>query len=844
MRLVQSIATISISSLAAALVWLAPGPTTVRSAIHRGETRSIRLPFPAGHTVVVTVDQFEIDLALSARLPDGRTVEGGDRGPYGRETLLFLTDVAGSYEVNIHASASGSKRGEFLLQVTQDRPMRPEDLSGLRAQSLFAEATALESKVTAENQQKQIRLYGEAAALYRAAHLTEAEATARNHQARILDRSGQRDAAYESYRQALRLREQTNDWCGRLETLRQIGRLSGHLRQQFPFVPTDLQLLDLWKKLGDRRGIAQSMSAVSSFYLRAKVDQPQALRWAEKGVLLARQIQDPVLEARGLESLINVQRDQGQYDLALENAQRVLTVMEDTGDERGRTAALGAIAYVLIKSGRYAESIPLLEEQLRLYKMQGDPTSVAASWSVLADMQTRVGKEAAARASAEQAEQAMFGVADRYNSPKWRAAYIDTLSIGETHASLLISAGKVPESLRIFERLRTRAYGIEKDYTPDRIVAELDSDTVLLETCLSPDRMILWVVDHNGIRAFTTWDATRLASLASKVWGCYATRRTCSEDARELSRTLLGRALPYLRAQRILISADGILSYFPWSALPDPTRDDDVPLLVNHEIVQIPSFSAMEWLRRQSPPGPLQLTVLADPVFDARDARLRQPGAAPPRLDPDLVRAIENSGLQLQHGALPRLSYSTAELDAIVDSLPRDCPRRIFTGLDAQREILTRPLPPGTVLHLSTHGFINEDDPDLSGLAFSLVDTNGQPRDGYFRLRELYSHHLPARLVVLSACQTACGRQYYGQGAYSLSAAFLRSGARSVVASSWRVNDESAAELMRRFYRHLMSSPQIKVGAALRAAQLDLLSNPRWNHPYHWAAFSAFGDWR
>ena len=103
---------------------------------------------------------------------------------------------------------------------------------------------------------------------------------------------------------------------------------------------------------------------------------------------------------------------------------------------------------------------------------------------------------------------------------------------------------------------------------------------------------------------------------------------------------------------------------------------------------------------------------------------------------------------------------------------------------------------------------------------------------------------IPARLIVLSACQTACGRQYFGQGAFSLASAFLRAGASSVVASNWKVSDEATSELMRLFYRHLMSDAGMRAPAALRAAQLELRRNPKWNLPYFWAAFAAHGEWR
>jgi len=102
---------------------------------------------------------------------------------------------------------------------------------------------------------------------------------------------------------------------------------------------------------------------------------------------------------------------------------------------------------------------------------------------------------------------------------------------------------------------------------------------------------------------------------------------------------------------------------------------------------------------------------------------------------------------------------------------------------------------------------------------------------------------LDAELVTLSGCETALGEEMGGEGLMSLTRAFHHAGARSVVASLRRVPDQSTADLMVRFYRYLKEG-RSKVDA-LRQAQLDLIrSGSRSAHPFRWAAFSVFGDWR
>jgi CHAT domain-containing protein/tetratricopeptide (TPR) repeat protein len=846
MRVRALVAVGVMACLSGALVWLAP-PSVNRSApILRGDTHVIRLSLPAPQLVVVTADQFEIDLGLSVTYPDGRTVEGADRGVYGRETLLFLTSTPGDYSVRIHAATNSTLRGRYDFQLQEVRPPRPADAQALQAQQKFFQAAQLERTATAESQEQARVLYRSAASLFQTAGIPMLEAQALNNAGRILDRGGKRESAYYLYIESLHIRERIADPQGRLESLHQISRLNGTLKERFAFVPDDFGFLAAWQRLGDRRAIAFFTSVVSSFF-RKRSDFPQAISWADRSIELARQLGDQALEARCLRSLVDSELELRQFELALGNARRILAINRGLLDPRGESAALGLISNVLTSSGRFAEAIPFVEQDLALRSKQGDPTAVAASHYNLATLHFQLRNLPVAAWHNEQALAMTLETANDFLSPKWRNGFLSSKAIVEHYSRVLNAAGRDSEAMAAADRYRWHAFGGSGNFPVSDLLAQLDQDTVLLESWTDSDRTTLWIASPSGVRVHFGPAAGQISALASQVWTCYATKKDCRDQARQFSRALLGPVWPQLRAKRIVIAGDGILSYFPFAALPDPSRDDDRPLLLDHEIVQVPCGSALVALRRRPHPPvdpPTQIAILSDPVFDPRDPRLANPNAAPVRLDPELVRALEANGLPLEKGAIPRLSFAAAETSGLLASLPPNLPRQVHTGLDARRDFLTRPLPQGSILHIATHGFVNEDDSDLSGLVFSLVNNEGQPVDGYFRLRDLYALHLPARLVVLSACQTACGRQYLGQPAFSLSAAFLRAGAESVVASGWKVNDESTAEFMRLFYRRLLSSPDMKVPQALRAAQIEFRNNPRWSHPYFWAAFSAYGEWR
>ena len=147
------------------------------------------------------------------------------------------------------------------------------------------------------------------------------------------------------------------------------------------------------------------------------------------------------------------------------------------------------------------------------------------------------------------------------------------------------------------------------------------------------------------------------------------------------------------------------------------------------------------------------------------------------------------------------------------------------------------------IVHFATHGVIDSERPALTALVLSLVDKRGASQDGYLRIHDIYAMHLDAELVVLSACQTALGKQIKGEGLVGLTRAFMYAGAPRVVASLWQVSDRATAALMQRFYAGMLQQHQ-RPAAALRAAHIQMSHDARWANPYYWAGFILQGDWR
>ncbi len=129
-------------------------------------------------------------------------------------------------------------------------------------------------------------------------------------------------------------------------------------------------------------------------------------------------------------------------------------------------------------------------------------------------------------------------------------------------------------------------------------------------------------------------------------------------------------------------------------------------------------------------------------------------------------------------------------------------------------------------------------------MALSMVNKRGGQEDGYLTLHDIYNLDLPVDLVVLSACLSGVGKNVRGEGVIGLTRGFMHAGAQRVVVSLWLVEDRATAELMTRFYSHMLGRNRLAPAAALQRAKMEIAANPRWRNPYYWSGFVLQGDWK
>jgi CHAT domain-containing protein/tetratricopeptide (TPR) repeat protein len=409
------------------------------------------------------------------------------------------------------------------------------------------------------------------------------------------------------------------------------------------------------------------------------------------------------------------------------------------------------------------------------------------------------------------------------------------------------------------DALRARIRGQDPRYaaltqaapvSASRLQELVEPGTALLEYDLGRPRSYLWVVTSEGLASYTLPGEDVIGTLARQLHerlsarnaarkGTAAQRQRAvaradaevARTAEQLGRLLLGPVEGLGRYRRLVVVPDGVLHYVPFAAL--PAEGGGEPLVTRYEVLHLPSAAVAGALRAATPPGraPRPAAVFADPVFRASDPRVRTPppkvaaAAAPP--SPRKQRAMDVS-------RLPRLRYTRTLAEEVTRGAEEAL---VAVDFAASRENVTQAgLDQFRMVFFATHGLLDSEYPELTGVALSMVDEEGRPRDGLLRLQDVYHLKLNADLVVLGACESGLGREMRGEGLVSLSRGFFYAGASRVMASLWKVDEQATVELIRDVYR-AVEKDGLSYPAALRRAQLRLRQDPRFASPYYWAAF-------
>ncbi len=727
---------------------------------------------------------------------------------------------------------------------------------------------------TALGDYEQAEIFLERACQYFRASNGQYEASALSSRGNLAKLQGDFTKALTHLQNALTIRRNLKDKRGTAQTLTNIGAvyaLQGNLQNALnQYAEANL----LWQELGDKYNEGRTLNYLGQAYAELK-NATEARGYLTKSLALRRVTNDREGEANTLYQLARLDFSAGNSQTSRQQIKAALAIAESV---RATVNSKELRATYLATVKEYYEFyIELLMQMHRQnatagFAAEAFKASEMARARNLSETLTETRQQLRPIIAPELIKQETE-LQQRLNA---KAEYQQKLVEKKAKAELLRAADQEVSALTTaLQEVRTRIQSSNPHYaelahTEPIAVTEiqqslLDENTLLLAYALGKDHSYLWAISKTQCNSYELPKREIIEASARRVYELLIAQNGKDETAllnqatSQLSQMILAPINEIVGQKRLLVIADGALQYIPFAMLPETVvsgrrpvtganaKANRPPLIVNHEIINLPSATALAILRR-GPAKPNQvdktIAVFADPVFASDDPRLinRQETKKPPLVSPDLEQSLRDVGEN--YSSLRRLVFSRREAQSI-DKLVTDAERKTAIDFDANRAmVLNTNLQNYRILHFATHGLLNSVHPELSGLVFSLVDEKGQPQDGFFRLHEIYNLQLNTDLVVLSACQTALGKEIKGEGLISLTRGFMYAGAPRVIASLWKVNDRATAELMSVFYQEMLGKNKLSAAAALRAAQISQLKQPRWLHPRYWAAFTLQGEWK
>ncbi|WP_341526687.1 tetratricopeptide repeat protein [Nostoc sp. UHCC 0302] len=691
--------------------------------------------------------------------------------------------------------------------------------------------------------------------------------------------------ALEAANQALLLARQQKSSFTEASALAFLGRIyqaSGDYQKALSF---SQQAVAGMQKFGRRDAAAKVLGNIGDTYNSLKQSQ-QAIATYNQQLILQRRLGDRTGEADALYNLAVTERTRGNLNAALPQIEATIKIVEDTRSKV--TSEELRTSYFATVQKYYEFYIDLLMQLHKQNPSKGyDALALQASErsrarglvELLTEANVDIKKDVDTKLLAEETnlqwridakEKKLSQLANQDSTPK------QLTDLTEEIKNLL----NQQQQLKIKIRSQNPEYAALKYPDPitlKEIQQQLDKDTLLLEYSLGKERSYLWAVTPNSLNSYELPGREQIEKVAKNLYSYLKNRRmqrvsgeATAQPTEELSKLILAPVAEKLGQKRLLIVGDEALQYIPFAALndltppslvgkgeqvqlPSPTRggvggEVYQPLVVNHEIINLPSASTIAILRKElkgRTKAPKNLAVLADPVFSAEDERV---SIKPSNItnDPDIqlqASALKRSVSNINLGNMERLKGTRTEAQEILKLVPSSDELQAL-DFDANYNWATsKQLSQYRIVHFATHGLVDSNDPELSGIVLSLVDKQGRPQRGLLRLDDIFNLNLPAELVVLSACKTGLGKEVKGEGLVGLTRGLMYAGTARVVVSLWNVDDEATSLLMQKFYNQMLQRG-LSPAAALRAAQLQLWQQEQWRDPYSWAGFTLLGEWR
>jgi len=719
--------------------------------------------------------------------------------------------------------------------------------------------------------------YQEALGLFEGINERRTQATALTNIGNAESLQGNYTQALNAYNHALVIQRELNERKGEAYTLLYKGSLLAATGKPQDALNDYLPALDIFREQTDPRGQAALLDKIGEAYAMSALFD-DARRAYDEAQLLWQFLEDQRGQALTLTGIARLERNQGNLDKARSHIEKSLSLFESLRTRVTRQQL--RVSYFASVQDYYDFGIDLF---MQLHKQQPSAGHNISALQLVEKARSRSLLETLAMSGTDFRESASPELLQTERELQRKIEVNFQSQVAARQSTQSNSSQPQLEALKresnlllsrltdVQEKIKVQSPKYASLTQPQPLSLKeiqqqvLDPETALLEFSLGEERSYLWLITQSEIRSFELPKRAIIETSAKEVYKLISstnaifpeTLQLYWKEASHLSQVILGQAAPYLKSKRLLIVSEGALQYISFNALPLPrgfiakgsrapvTRP--VPLIKEFEIVPLPSASIMAVMRRQfadRKKADKMIAILADPVFSIEDGRVAKnakPQTSQPK-NPVVARVLRSFDPSGNRYDLYPLTHSREEAESIA-SLVEPEKKLMELDFDASKpNAQSKTVANSRIVHFATHVLLNSQHPDDSCIVLSLVDEKGVTQDGFLRLNDIYNLKLNADLVVLSACETALGKDVKGEGLIGLTRGFMYAGAERVVASLWKVDDSRTALLMKRFYENMIKN-NMEPSAALRAAQLEMLKGED-SSPFYWAAFVLQGEWR
>ncbi|HEY9613412.1 CHAT domain-containing protein [Allocoleopsis sp.] len=687
--------------------------------------------------------------------------------------------------------------------------------------------------------------------------------------------------AIEYHQRALAIKRNLGNRAAEAQTLGSLGNAYEALGDYTKANEYYEQTLATVRTIADRKTEGIILQALGTIQANLG-ENAKAIRYYKQSLATAQAIGDRQNEGSTLGSLGFIYYVQGDYTKALEYSQQSLGIIRQVGDRRTAGAVLGNIGLVYEELGDLPHAIEYHKQSLETAQTIGDRKG---EWVTLAQLGNALFKSGNIR----EAEKKLTAAIEVLESLRPRLDDMYKVSIFDTQVltyallqQVLVAQGKPEAALEIAERGRARAFVelLAQRLSPGataKSTSNLTSPTIeqiqkiarerhatLVQYSIIPEKfrlqgklrgvpseLLIWVIQPTGEIAFRRVDLKPLRQQQNTTLNgvvaairCF-NHRACQTQAvtrgefqplnfttqnqqivSQPQRQFKDRYLQQLHQLLIEPIADLLptdpnahvifipqeqLFLVPFGALQDK---DGKFLIENHTILTAPSIQVLELTHQQRQRignGRGESIVVGNPTMPAI-------GQPPEQLS-----------------SLPDAEEEAKAIAALLNT-------NALIGNQATKLAILQQMPKARIIHLATHGLMNNEQGLKSALALApsegrfALAPSGQD-NGLLTAEEILNLKLNAELVVLSACNTGRGK-ITGDGVIGLSRSLISAGVPSVIVSLWSVPDSPTASLMTEFYRQLQQNPD--KAQALRQAMLSTIK--QHPDPQDWAAFTLIGE--